>query len=211
MNDQTVKDSKPAGLGHNMPPLPALISDAAEKNDFALLVTEWLNDRYGAVPQTVASLLAECAALVKDPATGEIREIADDETKSKVASLIKRIRDEVKKLNGFHEKEKTAYHRGGQASDQFFFGQIDKLLRRDKKNRAGAADILGDLLTAYDTRVLMAKQAELRRQAQEKARLEQEARDRAAAEAAKAEEDRLAAERARKPEIVEEKREVAAV
>lgn len=206
--DRSTADDAPA-LGHNMPPLPALISDAAETQDFAVIVTEWLRDRFGSAPETVAALLAECAVLVKDPETGDIRQIADDDTKGKVTSLIKRIRDEAKKLVGLHEKEKTGYYRGGQAVDQFFFALIDKLARRSKTNRAGAADILGDLLTAYDTRVLAEKQAELRRQAEEKARMEREARERAEEAARKAEEDRLAAERARKPEIVEEKKEVA--
>ena len=212
MNDEQNRDyvADAPAIGHNMPPLPALISDAAEKQDFAQIVTEWLNDRFGSAPKMVADLLEECADLVRDKVTGELVEIADDEMKGKVTSLIKRIRDEAKKLEGIHDKEKIPYYRGGQAIDQTFFGLIDKLTRRDKKNRAGAADILNDMLTAYDSKVLAAKQAELRRQAEEKARLEREAREREAAEARKAEEMRLAAERARKPEIVEEKREVAA-
>lgn len=196
-------------IGGNMPPLPALISDAAEKDDFAKLVTEWLNDRFGSSPEIAAALLQECADLMRDPATGEVREIADDDTKGKVKSLIKRIRDEAKKLTGLHEKEKIAYHRGGQAVDQFFFGLIDKLSRRDKKNRPGAADVLNAKLTDYDTRVLAAKQAELRRQANEAAMIAREKQEAEAKAAKAAEEARLAAERARKPEIIEEKKDVA--
>ena len=146
----------------NAPPLPALISTAAEGGDFAKEVTKWLNDRFGNIPETVQSLLDECATLLKDPATGQVLDIENDETKGKVASLIKRLRDQAKIIDGLHEKEKTAYYRGGQAVDQFFFGLHDRLMRRDKKARPGAVDVLGQKLTEYDTRVLAVEQARLK-------------------------------------------------
>ena len=210
MNVRTETAPNPReAIGGNAPPLPALISDAAETQDFAVLVTEWLRDRYGSVPKIADDLLAECAALVKDPATGALRPIDGPEMKGKVASLIKRIRDEAKKVTGFHEKEKTAYHRGGQANDQFFFGVIDKLSRRAKTNKPGAADILNDLLTAYDNKILAEEQAERRRLADIAEREAEAARKKAADELAAAETARGAAERARKPEHIETKTEAA--
>jgi hypothetical protein len=195
MNDNSIR-----GFGDNRPPLPALIS--AVEGDFAALVTEYLDDVYGKHVNAVDALLDECAALVKDPETGKLRAIEDDEMKGKVASLIKRLRDQAKLIDGIHAKEKQAYMRGGQAVDQFCFKLIDRLAKRDRKNRDGAADILGSLLTAYDERKL-AEERERRRLAEERARREaEEARRRQEAEAKAAEEARLAAERARKPEIV---------
>lgn len=207
MNDQTT-DNERARMGGNNPPLPALISEAAERDDFAKLVTEWLGERFGFAPQETTDLLNECTALVKN-ADGSLKPIEDDATKAKVASLIKRIRDAVKKFDGMHDKEKTAYHRGGQAVDQYFFALIDRLARRDKKNKPGAADVLQGLLTDYDTKVLAAENARRAAAAAEAARIareaqlkaEQEERDRLEAEAAAA--------RARNPEKIEEKKEVA--
>lgn len=206
MNAKAQTESNPREkIGDNQPPLPALISDVAETQDFALLVTEWLRDRYGSVPKITDDLLAECAALVKDPVTGTLRQIDGSDMKGKVASLIKRIRDEAKKQTGLHEKEKTAYQRGGQATDQFFFGNIDKLSRRAKTNKPGAADVLNDLLTAYDNKLLAEEQAERRRLADIAAREAAAAVKKAAEEAAAAEARRAEAERARKPEHVETK------
>lgn len=207
MSDQL--QEAPPSIGHNQPPLPALISAAAETEDFSKLVTEWLNERYGSSKKIAAALLAECADLMKDPETGELRDIADTEMKGKVASLAKRIRDEVKKLEGIHGKEKTAYLRGSQAVDQYVFGIIDLLARRDRKNKPGAADVLLAKLTAYDVAVLAAEQA--RRQA-EADRLAREAAERAEEERLAreaAEEAQAAADRARNPEIIETKQAVA--
>ena len=201
MNDEAnaamIADAPPP-MGHNMPPLAKIIS---EQEDFAQTVTDFLVDEFSAAIKLAEELLEEARALPK--------EVDGDDTKGKYTSLIKRIRDHAKKLDAFHEKEKTPYFRGGQAVDQFFFGPIDKLSRRTNKNRPGAADVLNDRLTVYDTRILEEKQAELRRVAAEAAR-KAEAERIAAVEAARvAEEARLAAERARNPVKIEEKVEVA--
>jgi hypothetical protein len=193
-------------IGGNSPPLARSI--AAEEGDFALVVTAFLEDEYAKQPKIVQSLLEEARALMCDPETGKLKKI-DDETKGKVTSLIKRMRDTAKALNAWHDKEKQPYLRGGQAVDQFFFGWIDKLTRRDKKNKAGAADVLNDELTDYDTRILEAERERRRLAAAEEARIAQAAYDAAAKAEREAEDARLAAERARKPEIAEQKETVA--
>jgi hypothetical protein len=195
-------------IGGNNPPIAALI--AGYEGDFAADVTRYLNEAYGKHETIIVALLGEAAALVRDPETGELKPIEDAEKKGKVASLIKRIRDEAKALEAIHAKEKNQYLRGGQAVDQRFFGWIDKLARRDKKNRAGAADVLGEMLTTFDTMVLEQERERLRKIAAEaarKAQEEQDAADKLAREARLRQEE---ADRARKPEIVEQKQEKAA-
>ena len=198
MSDQTGTVERRLGIGGNNPPLAKVIS---EQEDFAQTVTDFLNDDFAGRPKAVASLLEEARNLPP--------EIVDDATRAPYPGVIKRIRDEAKALSALQEKEKTPYLRGGQAVDQFFFGLIDRLARRDKKNKPGAADVLGARLTAYDTMVLEERQAEARRIAAEAERVAREAQAKAAREAREAEEKRLAAERARKPEIVEQKEAVA--
>lgn len=188
-----------AVAGGNNPPLAQSI--AVESGDFALVTTAYLQEAHASRPQIAAALLEEARAL---PA-----EIADDDDKSKYTSLIKRIRDETKALDALHGKEKTPYLRGGQAVDQFFFGIIDRLMRRDKKGKPGGGDILMQRLNAYDTRKLAEEQA--RREAEwresERKRLAAEAAERQ--KAFEAEQARLAAERARAPAKVEEKASIA--
>jgi asparagine synthetase B (glutamine-hydrolysing) len=135
--------------------------------------------------------------------------IPDTATKETVVDLIKRMRDSVKAIKGLHELEKMPHLRRGQGADQFFFGLLDRVMRRDKKNNPGAGDTLLEKLTAYDVRIL-AEENERRRLAAEEAarvlaaRVAEENRLAAEAEAA-----RLAAERARKPETTAAKEEVA--
>lgn len=186
-------------IGGNNPPLARMISG---EEDFSATVTAWLEDEFRGSPTAVVALLEEARNL---PET-----IDDDETKSRYTSLIKRIRDESKRLESFHEKEKTPYLRGGQAIDQFFFGLIDKMVRRSKTGRPGAADILNASLTDYDVRKLRQEQERRAKLAAETARIAKEAQEKAAREAQEAEERRLAETRARKPEAKEERAQEAA-
>jgi hypothetical protein len=188
-------------IGANFPPLARSI--AAEQGDFALVVTAFLEDEYAPQPALVAALLDEARALPNP--------IEDDETKGKYTSLIKRLRDASKALLAIHGKEKTPYLRGGQAVDQFCFGLIDKLARREKKAKPGAADILGQRLTDYDTKKLREEQQRLAALAAEEARVAKAAQDEADRRAAEAEEARLAAERAKKPETIAAKDAIAGV
>lgn len=184
-----------AGIGHNNPPLAQTI--AAESGDFALVTTAYLQEAHASRPQIADALIEEFGGLPD--------EIRDDDDKSKYTSLFKRIRDETKAILAIHAKEKTPYLRGGQAVDQFAFGIIDRLLRRDKKGRPGIGDILMQRLNAYDTRKLAEEQAsrEAEWRESERKRLAAEAAERQ--KAIEAEQARLAAERARAPAKVEEK------
>lgn len=182
------------GIGHNLP---------ADAPDYAKLEVERLSADYGALSETVDGLLAEALAL---QAT-----IEDDDTKGKVTSLIKRLRDATKRIEAFHDSEKQPWFRRGQGVDQFFFGLWDRCARRPgpKTNKPGAADVLQARLTDYDNRVL-AREQERRRQEAELARREAaKIAAAAAAAAAQAEADRLAAERARNAERIVEKTAVA--
>lgn len=188
-----------AVIGGNVAPLAKLISDS---DNFAQEVTDFLRDRFAGSPIAVAALLEEARELPDI--------IADDADKGKYTSLIKRIRDEAKRLGAYHEKEATNYLRGKQAVDQYFFGLIDKCSRRDKKNKPGAADILLARLNDYDTRVLAAEQARRRAEFEEAERVRLAAEAEAQRLAEEAEQARLAAERARAPAKIEEKAGIAA-
>lgn len=195
MTDAT--DNPRAVMGGNDPPLFESFRAFASEADFGKLVTDFLNEDYKQWPKEAVALLEEARALPE--------RIETDDEKAKTASVVKRIRDLKNKLDAFHKKEKEPWFRGGQACDQFFFGMIDKLLRRDKKNKAGAGDILLARIGDYDDRVIA---AETERRRLEADRLAAEARKRQEEEAAAtvaAEEARLAAERARNPVKIEEK------
>jgi hypothetical protein len=198
MSNSEVQD-RIARIGDNNPPLARTIS--AEEN-FSATVTAFLDEEYRAQPKAVAELLMEARDLPK--------EIEDDAMKGRFASLIKRLRDTAARLDAFHTKEKEPYRRGGEAVDQFFFGLIDKVARRNKNNNPGAADVLLKRLNDYDVRKLEEERVKRQRAADEAARLEREAREQRERLEREAEERRLAAERARKPEIAEQKQEAAA-
>lgn len=173
----------------NNPNLPG-IGDNTQV-DYATLETERLEADFGYLRDTVKNLLSEASAF----------QIVDDaDTKAKVMSLIKRIRDQAKATLGIHEIEKLPHYRRGQAVDQFFFSMADLLARRDRKAKPGESDRLTQLLTDYDVREL-AKEQERRRLAfeeeQRRLRAAEEARRKAEREA---EEARLKAERARTAE-----------
>lgn len=165
--------------------------------DYANIEAVRLAEDYARLDQDVSALLDEAREL---PAV-----IADDDVKGRVVTLIKRLRDATRKIVGFHEVEKQPHYRRGQAVDQFFFGLHDKVARRDKKARPGAADILQSRLTDYDNRKL-AEEQERRRLESERLAREEAERVRLAQEAdRKAQEAREAAERARAPTKIEEK------
>jgi membrane protein involved in colicin uptake len=136
-------------------------------------------------------------------------EIRDDTEKSVVATLIKDMRDADKRIEGLREIEKQPHLRRGQGVDQFFGRLAERLFRRNKKDRPGAADSLNERLTAYDTKKLREEQERRRKEAEEAQRKAREEATRAAELAKQAEETRLAAERARKPETTAAKTAVA--
>ena len=169
--------------------------------DFARQEVDRLEQDYALVAKTADDLIAEADPLPE--------EIPDDDGKGIVVDLIKRMRDTAARAEALRVTEKEPHYRRGQGVDQFFFRIVDKLARRDRKNKPGVADVLQQRLTNYDTRKLEEERARLRRIAEEEARKAAIARAEEERLAREAEEKRLAAERARKPEIQAAKEEVA--
>ena len=185
-------------IGGNNPPLARTI--AAEEN-FAATVTAFLEDEYSQLPVTVSHILEAARAI---PHT-----IDNEDDMGECARVIKLLRDEAARIEAFRVKEKEPYLRGEQAVDAYFFGQKEKCVRRDKKAKPGAADILQSLLDDYNQRKLAAEQRRRQEEADKAAREAAEARQREQEAAAKAEADRQAAERARKPETQQQKTAIA--
>lgn len=165
--------------------------------DFARQEVDRLEQDYALVAKTAEDLIAEAEPLPE--------EIPDDDGKGVVVDLIKRMRDTAARAEALRVTEKEPHFRRGQGVDQFFFRIIDRLARRDRKNREGVADALQARLTRYDTRKLEEERARLRRVAEEEARKAREAKAEEDRKTREAEEKRLAAERARKPETKEVK------
>lgn len=188
-------------IGDNKPPepidhtdatsLPAIISGI---EGLPAAVNDYANAAYRETISTIDALLEEGRAMPLAIEDG------DDSTAGRFSVLIKRLRDEGKRLAAFHEHEKSPYFRAAQAWDQFFFGLIDKVARRDRKNQPGMADVLQGRLDHFLQRKLAAEQAKLRAEAERRERERREAERIAREAAAKAEADRLAADRARKAE-----------
>jgi hypothetical protein len=176
-----------ATIGGNFPPLGRMI--AAESGDFAAVVTAFLEDEYQQYPEQLNALLDGAANL---PET-----ITSQEDKEAVATVVKQLRDLNAKFEAFQKKEKQPYLRGGQAVDQFFFGMMDKLARRNRASQPGAMDTLIARMTAYDN--MLIEQERQRREAEAAARRAEAERARQAAEAERraAEEAQRAAARAR--------------
>jgi hypothetical protein len=142
-----------------------------------------------------AELENTAVALEEEASTIEV--ITDPAGKEVVVNLIKRIRDVKTRIEALHGLEKQPHLRRGQGVDQFFFGVWDRLMKRDKKNRDGIADVLGKILTDYDVRVLAEENERRRKAAEEAARAEAIRLEAQRKAEAAAEEARLKAERAR--------------
>lgn len=188
----------PPQAGHNLLPLPHQIRS---EEDLPALVTEYLGEEFGRFPKQVTELLDEARAIPKV--------IENDADMGKAAAVAKRLRDLTKEIESTHAAEKAPYLRSGQSCDSFFFTLWDKCVRRSKTSNPGAADILQARVDEWTQKKWRAEQAKRDEEAR-KAREEADVR-RKAEEAAqrKAEEDRLAAERARKPETAAAKGAVA--
>ena len=170
--------------------------------------TDYAKDEVDRLSRDYAETVLAVEALETEAEAADA-EITDNSEKSIVASLIKRMRDTDKRVEGLRELEKTPFLRRGQGVDQFFGRLAERLFRRNKKDRPGIADRLQDRLTVYDTKMLREEQERRRKEAEEAARIAREEAARAAQAAREAEEARLAAERARKPETTAAKAAVA--
>lgn len=177
-------------IGHNV--------DAPR--DYSKEEVERLSKDYAEHIRTAEGLIEEAA---------NFHSIENDDDKKACADIIKRTRDFGKRLDGLHELEKNPHLRRGQGVDQFFFGMIGRLFKRQRRDNDGSGDVLQNMLTAYDNKKLAEEQERRRLEAQRLQREEDERKRIAAEEARKAEEARLAAERARNPERKEEKAAIA--
>lgn len=175
--------------------------NSADAPDYAKQESERLQRDYAELTVTVDDLTTQAEALPE--------EIPDTDGKGLVADLIKRLRDTARRADALREVEKQPHFRRGQGVDQFFFGLIDRVAKRDRKGRDGVADILQTRLTKYDTRVLLEEQERLRKIAVEAARVAAIQEAKRVRLAQQAETARLAAERARKPETTAAKVEAA--
>lgn len=160
-------------------------------------VAEQLRGTYESLSKEVAMALEEARDLAPT--------VENDATMSVYARVIKRLRDLTGRIEAFHKAEKEPHLRGGQAVDSYFFSLWDKVARRSKTSKPGAADVLQVRLDAYNQRKLVEEQQRRRAAAAEAERVAREAREKAERESRAAEESRLAAERARKKETIESK------
>jgi hypothetical protein len=157
--------------------------------------------------------------------------VSSDDMAVSLGAVIKNLRDQDKKLEGFREAEKQPFLRGCDAVDNFFFGLRDKIARRKKGDRSvkpGAIDVLQARIDAWQDeknaierarleaeRAEMARlaaiEAALLRKLQEEAQEAERALARARSEASKAERAAEAAEAARKRAQAQAEAEMAAV
>lgn len=175
--------------------------------DYAGLMLVDLERDYKGPKEDTAALLAEAVALVDT--IPKPRVVRDERIAAKLAILFRRIADHAKALTAYHAKEKLPHKVRGETCDSFFFGQIDKLKRRDKKNQPGAADILFALYDEFNQHKLREEEAARERELARLAKIESD-RVAAAQEAERlAQEAAEAAERARAPAQIEKKVEIA--
>lgn len=183
-----------AVIGGNNPPFAQIIS---EIEDAAAGVTAFLGEQYASFDQELAELLDEARALPPETNTDD-RALAN-------GAVIKKLKDLDRKFEATREREKQPYLRGGNAVDTHFNTRRDKIGRRNRNAAAGAIDVLQQRNDGHMQRKLADEQARRDREAAEAARAAREAREKAEREQRQADEARAAAERARKPEHIEQK------
>lgn len=165
--------------------------------DFAKIETERLERDYADLEPKVAALLDE-AREIPNP-------IVDRETSLRAGAIVKRITDVNRRIEEIRNVENEPHLRRTNSVNSFFFALREKLARRNKTDRPGAADVLQARIQSYQDGVLAAEEAERRRKAEEERRAAAAAQAKADEERRKADEAAAAAARARKPEAKEEK------
>lgn len=181
-------------------PRAVIGSNTPDSIDYAKEEVERLRQEYAELDNTASTLEEEHSRIPI------VLQLAD---KDGVLDLMKRVRDTTMRCEGLHQLEKQPFLRRGQGVDQWFFGIIDRLKKRDKRNQDGIYDDLGRRLTDLDTRLLAEEQERRRRIAEEQERIRRAAEEARLKAEREAEEARLAAERARKPETQAKKEEIA--
>lgn len=171
-------------------PRAVIGSNTPDAIDYAKEESDRLQRDYAALLITEGELNAEA---------DKIPEVLTLEHKPATVDLIKRFRDFKIRCEGLHSLEKQPHYRRGQGVDNFFFGIIDRVLKRDKKNMDGIGDVLNKRLTDLDVRLLAEENERRRLEAERLERDRQEAETKRLEQERIAQEAREAAERALKP------------
>jgi flagellar biosynthesis GTPase FlhF len=174
---------------------PRAVPGSNQAPDYAQQVTDRIAEEYREVGSTMERLLDEARTM---PTVVE-----SDEQALLLGALIKRLRDVDSRIESVRTLEGEPYLRGKNAVDSFFFSWRDKIGRRNKNDRSakpGATDVLQARINDYQDRKIAEERARQEAARREADRIAREAAEKAAREAREAEEARLAAERARKPE-----------
>jgi hypothetical protein len=159
------------------------IAPTNERPDYAQEVIDRLTRDYDHLLTSVSDVTARFAAL---PET-----IRDEYDLSQYGAVIADARELKKRLDAYHDAEKAPYLNGGRGCDNFFFGEIDRLIRRSKGAAPGWIDIADSRVDSFMQEKLRAERA--RRQAEEEAmRAKLRAAEEAAEAARRAEQEALA-------------------
>jgi hypothetical protein len=170
----------PPSIGHN--------------TDLAAEVRERLEALYAPMREQVTALLNRARELPP--------EVNSDEEMAPQQALRKEMLDLDKALESTRETEKAPHLRRAETTDAFFFSERERLARRVKTGKAGAADILYARCDNWMQRKLAAEEARRREELRLAQLAEDEARRKREAEAQAAAEAAAAAARARKPENI---------
>jgi hypothetical protein len=170
------------------------MSNTDQNVDYAAEVVSRLTKDYAELMSSVATTLEKLRALPKT--------IDDEPTLDSYATVIRDGRDLNKRLEAYHDAEKTPYLRSGQGVDQFFFVLMEKIARRKKNDPAGGLDVADARVDDYMQRKLAAERAERQRIADEEARKAREEQARQDGARKAAEEAAAKAARARNAENI---------
>lgn len=183
----------------------------SDKIDYAGIETERLKDEYAGLPSTLERLRAENEAIpeVPDDATGDSVAIA-------LGGIIKRARDLKAETENTRVVEVEPNFRRYQAGNAFFNAIKEAIQPEDKTQRRtspGLIDLAQKKIDAHQDRKEARERARLDAENRERQRVAREAEEKARREREEAEKLRVAeeekrkeADRARKPENVEQKR-----
>lgn len=128
--------------------------------------------------------------------------IETEEQMAVVTRTVVALRDETKKVVAQHAIDKEPYLRGGQAVDNFYFGMRDRLKK--------AQDVVAARGNAFTLRKQAEERARLQREADERAAAARRAQQEADQKREEEEAERRRLERLRNPERIEEAEETIA-
>lgn len=163
---------------------------------------DYAKEEFGRLEREYSNLDASILALEAEADTLP-DSVTDQEIADMFTAAITRFKDMDDQLEGFRNSEKLPYLRKGDTVDSFFFSRRERLLRRKKGDKPGRGDMLHAKLHAYNVKRL--EEEKRQREAAEAAAREAERKLREQREAAEREqrEAQERADRARKAENIE--------